>query len=119
MKWVVYGNPIAKPRMTRRDVWKKRPCVVKYRAWADKIRAEVPKIESGKIRLKYYIAFPASYPTKKREKLKGCPHTLRPDIDNLNKGVLDALFEDDCGVHEIHAEKKWDDGDGARCEIEV
>ena len=30
--------PRAKPRMTRADTWKKRPCVVKYWAYKDELR---------------------------------------------------------------------------------
>jgi len=33
---------MGKPRQTRADVWKKRPCVMAYRAWADKLRSMLP-----------------------------------------------------------------------------
>jgi len=36
---VVPGAPIPKPRQTRRDKWARRPCVLRYREWADQIRA--------------------------------------------------------------------------------
>ena len=36
---VVRGEPIGKPRMTKRDKWKQRECVLRYRAWADAARA--------------------------------------------------------------------------------
>ena len=34
----VPGTPIGKPRMTRRDKWKERPCVMQYRSWCDMVR---------------------------------------------------------------------------------
>ena len=36
---IYYINPVSKPRMTQRDVWKKRPVVVKYHAFCDEMRA--------------------------------------------------------------------------------
>ena len=32
-------NPVAKPRMTQRDKWKKRPVVDKYYAYKDEMNA--------------------------------------------------------------------------------
>lgn len=31
-------EPVAKPRMTKKDKWAKRPCVMKYRAYKDMLR---------------------------------------------------------------------------------
>ena len=39
----------------------------------------------------------------------GKPHTKKPDIDNLIKALLDAVFSDDAHVHTVHAEKVWGD----------
>lgn len=35
------------------------------------------------------------------------PHQQKPDIDNLIKGILDALCDDDAFVYEVHASKEW------------
>jgi len=32
-------TPVPKPRQTRSDKWKQRPCVMRYRAFADEVRA--------------------------------------------------------------------------------
>lgn len=37
----------------------------------------------------------------------GQPHEQKPDIDNLVKGLLDALLKEDKGVHTIIASKSW------------
>ena len=37
-KLTVVIDPVAKPRMTRSDRWKKRPCVVRYRVYSIRLR---------------------------------------------------------------------------------
>lgn len=111
----VIGEPIPKPRMTKADVWKKRKCVVEYRAWADAIRKEVCGTELTKIdtdgdvryhlKITFFLPIPESTKGTKREKLYGIAHNIRPDIDNLSKGVMDALFEKDSVVCDLHAMK--------------
>lgn len=119
----VPGPPIGKPRMTRRDVWKSRPAVMKYREWADKFRAAFeeaggwPVDEDGtrlKIRQLNWAAWfecPKSYSKKKKEYLSGKLHTEKPDRDNIDKAVLDALFrnipEDDKEVAYGLIQKHW------------
>ena len=55
------------------------------------------------------------YRKPKRMKLEG-PHTVRPDLDNLIKGVLDAcqgvLWDNDAEIHCICADKWYADSDG-------
>ena len=37
------------------------------------------------------------------------PHQQRPDVDNLVKGVMDSLFQEDSHIHTIEAKKVWSD----------
>ena len=37
----------------------------------------------------------------------GKPHQQRPDIDNLVKGLMDALLEEDSHIHTVYAKKIW------------
>ena len=41
----------------------------------------------------------------------GLPHVFRPDVDNLQKGVFDALhgicWKDDCQIATLMCEKRW------------
>lgn len=113
----VVVTPVAKPRMTRRDKWAKRPSVLRYRAYADALRASLPTIEPGALSLVFILPMPSSWSLRKREEMAGSPHTSRPDIDNLIKGVLDTLFEDDAGVWSVSAVKLW--GNAGRVEIET
>jgi hypothetical protein len=36
-------------------------------------------------------------------------HRQTPDIDNLLKGLMDAIFEEDCRVASVWIEKRWAD----------
>lgn len=105
------GKPIGKPRMTQRDKWKKRPCVMRYRDWADVARihaGDVPKpdrIES--LDWTAYFAPPQSWSKKRRAAALGTLHRSKPDRDNIDKSVLDVLFPDDSGIASGHIRKVW------------
>lgn len=114
------GDPVAKPRMTRRDVWKRRPCVVAYRAWADRARRVVPvdvRLSSTHLRAEVYLPIPASWSQKKRRAAQGSAHYSKPDWDNLGKAISDALFLDDARICFGAIAKYWDDGKGPRVEV--
>lgn len=116
---IVPGEPVAKPRQTRRDVWAKRPCVMRYREWADKIRkyAGVVINDPDSIEVWAYFSIPDSYGIKKRNSLIGQCHRVKPDGDNILKGVCDALYRDDQKIPDECIRKRWDDGMGARAVI--
>lgn len=125
MDFTFYGQPIGKPRMTRRDKWKQRSCVVAYRAWCDGLRAAAEV--HGKTTLttptivivQAYFGFPVSWCKKKRLQQFQKPHTQKPDGDNILKAVLDALFQNDEMVFSQSIEKTWQDEQGARIKIRV
>ena len=43
MVYEILVTPNTKPRMTRADKWKQRPCVVQYRTFKDTLRLECKK----------------------------------------------------------------------------
>ena len=49
--------------------------------------------------------------------MRGRIHRAKPDRDNIDKSVLDALMQEDSGVACGLMIKRWDDGEGARLEI--
>ena len=100
-------TPMAKPRMTRADKWKQRPAVLKYRAYKDEIRLRQVSVPESGARIIFVIPMPASWSKKKRQSMNGMPHRQRPDIDNLHKGLLDALFTEDCQVWDHWITKVW------------
>jgi Holliday junction resolvase RusA-like endonuclease len=106
------GTPIGKPRMTQRDKWQKRPAVMRYREWADRLRAEagpVPPAETVmELRILAQFEPPPSWSKKKRVAAIGELHRQRPDLDNLAKAAVDALYpKDDSAIARLMLEKQW------------
>ena len=107
-------TPNTAPRQTRKDTWNPRPCVLKYRAFKDALRAEVAKTDFKPdvdlleyFHVVFVIPFPKSYSKKKRLNLLGRAHRQTPDKDNLEKGFLDALLKQDCAVYDGRVTKVW------------
>lgn len=119
-RFIIPGAPVSKPRQTQSDKWKKRPCVVAYREWADTARASCAAIAPNVFQMMayFYLPFPPSYSQSKRDGMAGSLHYLKPDIDNLVKALLDAIFPNDSHIAIVHAYKRWDDGNGPRVEVE-
>lgn len=98
--------PIGKPRMTQRDKWDSRPCVVTYWAFCDMLRLEVKRnklIITNSFKVIFYLPIPESY--KKRESYEGRIHNKKFDIDNLCKGLMDSLYQNDSSVHHVEMDK--------------
>jgi len=61
-----YCVPIGKPRMTRRDIWKKRPAVVRYHEFKDTLalqRCGFDMPNSG-IHIYFLLQMPSSWSNK-------------------------------------------------------
>lgn len=99
-------TPVPKPRMTRRDKWKKRPAVLRYWAFKDEVRLKKVRIPAS-CEIVFFIAPPKSWPQKVREAHCDTCHTSKPDLDNLIKALLDAVLDDDAHIWKIHAAKIW------------
>lgn len=116
-------SPVAKPRMTRRDKWAQRPSVVRYRAYCDALRAELRAIPGAQLPEELEVVFvlpmPASWSKRKRAQHLGQPHRQRPDIDNLVKGLMDALLDEDAHVWSVNARKVWGADGAVRLALEV
>lgn len=95
--FVVPGAPMGKPRMTQRDKWQKRPAVLRYREYCDRIRAAAGSLPPGAyaIAVLAWMPMPESWSKKKKEALCGQMCRSKPDWDNIGKAVCDALLEDD------------------------
>jgi len=105
------GDPVAKPRQTQRDRWKKRPCVMRYRAWADMARFSTSKaflLNPIKVNILAVFQMPQSWPKKKKAELAGKPHRQKPDWDNIGKAVSDALWGDDSVLYDVTVKKVWE-----------
>lgn len=109
LKFTVPGIPVSCPRMTQRDKWMKRPCVMRYREYSDRLRKfiNLNDMYVGKITMKFYMPMPESWSVKKIQLMAGRPHRVKPDRNNLEKGVEDALLKNDSMVWWSQAEKYW------------
>ena len=103
---------VPKPRQTQSDRWRQRPCVLKYRAFADELRLKFGKVpDASSISVAFFIKTPDSWSKKKRELMANKFHQQKPDADNLLKAVVDALFSEDKGIAQIQCVKRWSDKD--------
>ncbi len=105
-------RPTPKPRMVKSDKWKKRPIVLKY--WAYK--AEVLLQAKGyvlpdKIDICFHLKMPKSWSKKKKLEMFGKPHQQRPDVDNLEKSIMDVFCKDDSRIWYSLTTKYWSNED--------
>ena len=109
LRLVIPGEPIGKPRMTRRDKWKGRECVKRWFAWKD-LAAQSLRDAGGhpadfargllvveSLSWTAYIGLPKTWSKKKKAAALGCSHRSKPDRDNIDKALLDALFPESLG----------------------
>lgn len=116
----VWLTALGKPRMTQRDKWQKRKPVVKYREFADALRASVPPdmlVGVEGLSWTAWLPMPESWTARKKCGLAGKPHDQKPDRDNIDKALLDSLLPEDKKVSYGTVDKRWDDGKGPRIEL--
>ena len=107
--------PVPKPRMTQRDRWKQRPIVMKYHAFCDELRMLLPlpmrqpilSQKIHKISITFFLPMPNSWSKKKQQEMCMKPHQQKPDIDNLLKSWMDALYRNDQVIWSVKMEKRW------------
>jgi Holliday junction resolvase RusA-like endonuclease len=125
LKFTVPGEAFGKPTMSRRDKWKQRDCVVKYRAFADLVRLKsreagmIPAAESVvELRITCYFLPPESHSAKERSRLNGTRHRVKPDSDNIAKSINDSLFKQDQAIADLVVRKRYDWEPRVEIEIE-
>ncbi|MFG6090746.1 RusA family crossover junction endodeoxyribonuclease [Enterobacter soli] len=100
-------TPIGKPRMTQRDRWHKRPATAAYWAFKEQVRLLGISLPESGYHVTFVIPMPKSWSQKKRAQLNGQAHQNKPDKDNLEKALLDAIFDDDSRVWDGRVTKVW------------
>ncbi len=112
-RFIFIADPIGKPRQTQSDKWKKRPSVMRYRAYADKMREQGAKIgympNPNVLNAEFHIKMPESWSEKKKNEMLGKPHTSKPDLDNLEKSIGDIFLKKDSTIHTNNTKKIWSD----------
>ena len=107
----VETEPMAKPRMTQRDKWNKRPIVRRWNTYKDAIRLLSPPNFPMPL-FNYWMIFTFKLPKRWDVSIIGTPHQHTPDKDNLEKGILDIYLPgDDSKVFDGRVTKLWGDTD--------
>ena len=101
--------PCPKPRQSRSDQWRRRPCVLRYRSFADTLRTLCAgrQVIWEATHVLFVVEMPRSWSARQRARMDRTPHRQRPDTDNFLKAFLDALTEDDAHIHDIRTTKIW------------
>jgi len=100
-------TPVPKPRMTQRDKWAKRACVIRYRAFCDAVREAGLMVPDDGAHVQFSLPMPASWSAKRKAQMIGQPHRQKPDVDNLTKALMDACLKEDQGVWDLRITKRW------------
>ena len=98
---------MAKPRMTQRDAWAKRPVVLRYHAFKDECALHRVSLPLSGSKVTFVVPMPRSWSKVKKRDMNNKPHQSTPDVDNLLKGLMDAVFDDDSVVWDVHITKIW------------
>lgn len=102
-------TPVPAPRQVRKDTWDPSPSVQRYRAFKDEVRHRRVKVPATPF-VVFYIPMPASWSRRQRDRYRMTPHLQKPDIDNLQKALFDAVHpDDDSHIWGVHALKFWAD----------
>ena len=105
-----------------RPVPKQRPRLSKFTVYTPKKTADYEKLIAYEWKRRYKdlvlkgaVKLDLVFVFKKAKTCKKTLHTQRPDIDNLQKSILDGLnkvaFVDDCQVVELNSKKVFSDTD--------
>ncbi len=98
-------TPMPAPRLTRNTLWTKR--ARDYAEWKRHVRLlRINIIESG-AHITFHMPMPESWSKASKVKCEGKPHQSRPDVDNLAKALLDAMYKEDAHIWDVRITKLW------------
>ena len=93
--------------MTKSDRWKKRPAVMRYWDYKDEVKAAKARLPKSGCQVIFFMPMPKSWSEQKKLIWELQAHQQRPDVDNLLKGLMDAVYGEDAGVWDVHVTKLW------------
>ena len=114
--------PMGAVRMTKSDRWKTNPnhpdtkkrqrkAVANYWKFKKQLLEQAIKLnfpnEFEYLDAVYFLPMPDSWSEKKKERMNGMPCKVKPDCDNICKGVIDTLLKQDSMVWYQKSEKRW------------
>lgn len=94
----------------------KRPEVLRYRAFCDEVRLQGIELPESGSHVTFILPMPASW--SKRNGLSSMVNRtkVKPDFDNMMKGLMDAIYENDAHIWDARVSKLW--GETGRIIIE-
>ena len=99
--------PVAKPRMTRADKWRKRPATSKYWHFVDLCKLYRVQFPCFGSHVTFVLPLPKSQSKKRNAAMCGKPHMNRPDLSNLIKALEDSIYKEDAVIYDLWATKVW------------
>lgn len=102
-------TPTPAPRQNRGDAWKPSAPVLRYRAFRDEVALRRVTVPDAGAHVLYLFAVPRSLSNRERTARLYGPHQQKPDKDNLEKGLIDAVYrdKDDARVWDLRGSKVW------------
>lgn len=103
MKKTYTITPVAKPRMTGRDRWARRPEVLRYWAFKDEVLKKGLTFPWRGAHIIFNIPMPKGWSEKKKLKMDGQPHEQKRknDLDNLMKALGDSVYGEDSYISQF------------------
>lgn len=113
--------PMGAVRMSSSDRWKTNPnhldpqkrqrvIVTQYFLYKDMLRIQANQMKYQMdefIDAVYFQPMPDSWSEKKKERMSGLPCKVKPDTDNITKGLKDTFLKNDSAVWRDIAEHRW------------
>lgn len=100
-------TPCTKPRMTQKDKWNPSEAAKRYFAYRDEVKYRKVFVPVANYHITFILPMPKSWSEQKKQEMDGQPHQQVPDKDNLEKGLLDAIYGDDSHVWDGRVTKRW------------
>lgn len=109
----------ARPKFTRTGhAYTPKPTVLYENYLQIKMMEEMVghEIMTGPVEMEIYFAMPEPKSMRKKDKGQKLPHVKKPDLDNLEKALMDAangiVFKDDSQVWMKRSQKKYSTNPG-------
>jgi len=121
-KILINPQTASRPRVTRKGTFYPKAYTEFKRDFPRLLGAR--KLLSGALmmRISFTIPIPKSWTKKKKTEMMGKYHTQTPDIDNLEKAVMDAMngyfYKDDSQIAVMMSYKRWGEVGSIEFQIE-
>jgi Holliday junction resolvase RusA-like endonuclease len=121
----IFCIPMGAVRCNRSVAWAATPTQKRYYEWKKNLLAEATKqlgrVPAAPDELNFvaYIPMPDSWSKTKKAAMSGMPHRQKPDRDNIDKAICDALFPDDKRIWGGQQRKVWCKYGEGRIDLEL